>query len=362
VVNGLPSLDAALASLAEKQVPGIAGLVYERDGRVARATAGVADVATDAAMTTDTIGLWFSMTKIVTATAAMMLVERGQLDLDAEVRTLLREFPEPARGGEQPRVRHLLNHSSGIGNPLPIRWVRRANQPAPDAHEFALALLRGKRLKRPPGEQAVYSNLGYIALGEVVAAAAGQPYVDFVRGQILAPLQLTRSGFSYADVPDDDVATGHHRRFSPMTPLFRLLLPRGIVAGAHGRWLRFNRFLVDGAAYGGLLGSTADAARFMSLHVNGGAVDGVRLLDPATVEAMQTVQARGRGIDVGFGWVRRGRDRDRTDHWEHLGGGGGFWNMMRINPARRRGVVAMGNCTRYDHEAVAAAALRRTAP
>jgi CubicO group peptidase (beta-lactamase class C family) len=142
-----------------------------------------------------------------------------------------------------------------------------------------------------------------------------------------------------------------------MTPLFRLMLPAGIIGKREGRWVAFNRFVVDGSAYGGLIGSAADAARFMSVHVNGGAVDGVRLLDPATVAAMQTIQARGRGIEVGFGWFRRGSGRDRADYWEHLGGGGGFWNMMRIAPGRNRGVLCMGNSTRYDNEAVAAAAL-----
>jgi hypothetical protein len=61
-------------------------------------------------------------------------------------------------------------------------------------------------------------------------------------------------------------------------------------------------------------------------------------------------------MDVGYGWFRRGADRDRGEFWEHLGGGGGFWNMMRIYPARRLGVLTMGNSTRYDHASLAAAA------
>ncbi len=73
-----------------------------------------------------------------------------------------------------------------------------------------------------------------------------------------------------------------------MTPLFRLILPRGIAAGRQGRYLAFNRFLVDGPAYGGLVGSAADAARFMAAHLRGGELDGVRLLSAEGVLEMQT--------------------------------------------------------------------------
>jgi CubicO group peptidase (beta-lactamase class C family) len=355
VANGISSLDAAVASQVPSRVPGLAAVTYEQGKPVARATAGFADISGGLHASVDAAGLWFSMTKIVTATAALMLVERGHLGLSDQVRTLLPEFPEASANDPQPQVRHLLSHSSGIGNPMPIRWIHRADQPAPDAREFALELLSGKRLKHRAGERAVYTNLGYIALGEVITAAAGVPYQDFVRTEILRPLQLKRTGFSLAELPAGDAVAGYQRRFSPMTPLFRLLLPRGTFAGSEDGWLRFAPFVVDGSAYGGLIGSTADAARFMSLHLTGGEVDGVRLLEPASVEAMQTVQARGRGIDVGFGWFRRGSGRASADYWEHLGGGGGFWNMMRIWPKRETGAVCMGNSTRYDHEVVAKA-------
>ena len=81
----------------------------------------------------------------------------------------------------------------------------------------------------------------------------------------------------------------------------------------------------------------------MAAHLNEGHLDGVRLLTPASVMAMQQIQASGQKLDVGFGWFRRGADRAQADHLEHLGGGGGFWNMMRIYPARGLGVLTMGN-------------------
>jgi CubicO group peptidase (beta-lactamase class C family) len=74
---------------------------------------------------------------------------------------------------------------------------------------------------------------------------------------------------------------------------------------------------------------------------------------------MQEIRARGRRLEVGYGWMRRGGPA-ADGHLEHLGGGGGFWTMMRILPERRVGVVTMGNATRYDHERLARAALAQS--
>ena len=349
-------LKPALEQLTSAKVPGLSAAIV-REGQVDDASAGLADIDAAAPATSDTAYLWFSMTKIVTATAAMQLAESGALDLDDPVARFVPEFPKPRTGWPEVRVRHLMSHSSGLPNPVPVRWVHPAGAPGRDPRQFALELLgRHSRLRSPAGSKAVYSNVGYIVLGEVIAAAAGQSYEDYVSNHILKPLSMSRTGFTYEGL-GADVATGYQSRFSPMTPLFRVLLPAGIVGGKAGRFIKFNRFNVDGPAYGGLVGSVRDAARFMAVHLNDGEHDGARLLSPESVKTMQTIQASGRKLDVGFGWFRRGADRSRAElHLEHLGGGGGFWNMMRVYPERGLGVLTMGNVTSYDHDIVARAA------
>ncbi len=354
-----PTLADALGDLTTRAVPGLAAVVADGDRGVRECAAGVADIGAGLPMGPETVCLWFSMTKIVTATAAMQLAERGRLGLDDPVREHLPQFPAARRGWPAVTVRHLLSHSSGLGNPIPVRWVHPADQPAREPHRFALDLLaRHGRLRFPAGARASYTNLGYLALGEVISAAAGCRYEDHVREHILAPLGMLRTDFAYRGDVGADVATGYQSRRSPMTPLFRLLLPPGIVDGKQGRFLAFHRFCVDGPAYGGLVGSVRDAARFMRAHLGDGAVDGVRILSADSVKAMQTINARGRRMDVGLGWFRRHDEGPGGEsHLEHLGGGGGFFNMMRILPGRHRGVVVMGNATSYDHRRVAAAAL-----
>lgn len=78
------------------------------------------------------------------------------------------------------------------------------------------------------------------------------------------------------------------------------------------------------------------------------------ILSDGACREMQKITTRGRRLEVGLGWFRRGT-RPRSDFVEPLGGGAGFWNCMRIYPARGLGVVVMGNATSYDHSSIVGA-------
>ncbi len=116
------AIDGVLDRLTRK-VPGISVAIVDADGAITTTAAGSADLALGKAAGPETAYLWFSMTKIVTATAVMQLSERGALELDDPVRQFLPEFPKPRAGWPEVRIRHLLSHSAGLRNPLPVRWV-----------------------------------------------------------------------------------------------------------------------------------------------------------------------------------------------------------------------------------------------
>ena len=336
-------------------VPGLSVAVVKGDRVVWERGFGFADFATSAPATPSTSYLWFSMTKIVTATAIVRLAEGDKLDLDAPADEYFRGLkvvsqPTPVT------VRHLLNHSSGLANPLPIRWVRPAGTPASDHRTFVGRLLaRNRRLRFAPGERAAYSNLGYLVLGEVVSEVAGKGYEEYVREEILSPLGIGRTGFSYPErsAEEDGAATGYQPLWEPLTPLFRAALPRGVVGSRQGRYVAFNPFYVKGPAYGGLVGGGEEAARFVALHLNGGKAFGTRLLSEESVTEMRRIVPIGGKRDFGLGWFRSREARDRRPAFvEHLGGGAGFWNVMRIYADESLGVVMMGNTTSYDHESI----------
>ena len=339
--------------MASHRVPGIAAAVVA-DGTIRDVDAvGLADARVHVAMTPETALLWFSMTKIVTATAAMRLVDEGRLSLTDTVDDLVPGVL-PTRG-ERVLVRHLLQHSAGIPNPPPIRWVRPAASPAPDPAVFLRErFARVRKLRFAPGSTAAYTNLGYLLLGEVIAAASGRPFTDYVTEQVLAPLQMHATSFGLPEGGGASCATGHQRLRLGLGPVVKAVLPKGITGPRVGRWLTFQPFLVNGAAYGGLVGPVTDAARLVLAHADGGVLDGVRVISESATSAMQEISLEGRPFDHGLGWFRPPADRDRRPRFvEHYGGGGGYHNLMRLYPDRGVGVVVMGNSTSYDVDAVA---------
>lgn len=327
-------------------LPGVAVAVVHADQVVASMAAGFADLANRTPMPADGACNWFSMTKIATATAAMMLAEGGALDLDAPVARYLGEIWPSRFAGVQ--VRHLLSHSSGLRNPVPIRWVHRAADPRPDPLGFLTRLLaRQHRPRFAPGTRASYSNVGYLALGEVIAAAAGRPYEEFVQSELLRPLGMTRTTFRWSDPALAGVAqvTPYHRLPRALTPVVRALLPEGILGTRTGKFIGLEPFELDGAAYGGLIGPVTEAARLVALHCNGGAVNGTRLLSRRSVDAMTTIATPGKPYDLGLGWFRP--HQDHGPHVEHFGGGMGYWNLLRMNPRTGHGAAVMSNTTRH---------------
>ena len=333
---------AVTAMMRDAALPGLS-IAVVRDDRLLYAGAfGSADLATGAPAATTTSYLWFSMSKIATATAALRLADEGRLDLDAPLDEYVGYLRAP--GHAQPTTRQLLTHTAGLANPLPIRWVHRAGEPGTDP-EALLRRLAGRRrsFRYRVGGTARYSNLGYLAAAQVIAAAAGRPFTDYVREAVLRPAGMTGTGYTYR--PDARAATGYVRTPRGTGPLLTAVLPKGIVGERHGRYVGLRPFLVDGAGYGGLVGDVLDAGRLLRLHLGDGQIDGRRILGAETARAMRRIVATGRPFDHATGWFRRPVADSTEPYVEHFGAGAGFWNVMRLYPERNLGIVVMTNST-----------------
>lgn len=145
------------------------------------------------------------MTKLVTATAALRLVDDGRLDLDAPVSQFRLRLGRPT-SVDGPRVRQRL---------APRYWNR-----------------------HPIGATARYSNLGFLALAEIIAQVAGQSFEDYVHSAVLEPTGMHKTGFGYR--PGADRATGYLRAPSAATPIVKAFLPAGIVGKRHANQLSLN--------------------------------------------------------------------------------------------------------------------------
>ncbi len=352
-----PTLAGRLEPMVGAHVPGVAVAVVGAEGIRDAAGVGVADIAIGTAASPQMVCPWFSMTKIVTATATMRLVERGEIDLDAPVAPLVPALDRmrPASWAAAITPRHLLSHGAGFANPIPVSWVHPAGSPAPDPHTF-LAEKLGKhpKLRFEPGSRSSYSNLSTLVLGDLITTVTGSPFGDVVHREVLDPLGMRLTDFGYSPEMQARAATGYHPRWSPM----RVFPPRWVVGKAAGKWVALEPFLLNGQPYGGLVGSLEDAARFLRMHLNDGELDGVRVLTPASARSMREITLRGKRYDLGLGWFRPADQRDASPAFiEHLGGGAGFFNVIRVYPSEGVGVAIMGNATSYDIDGMARTAI-----
>ena len=170
--------------MTHRHFPGLA-LAVVKDGRVVKVAGyGVADRTTNTPVAVDTVFKIGSISKPILATAVMRLVQDGRIDLDAPVRTYLRDAP-PAWNGIT--VRHLLSHSAGL--------VRDADdfdplKPQPSSAQIRASAYR-QRLASKPGEKVSYSNMGYAVIAELIGAVAGRPWAEYVAEHVFDPAGMT---------------------------------------------------------------------------------------------------------------------------------------------------------------------------
>ena len=352
-----------MRALVEHRVsPSLAVTVVRNGDMVVAHGYGWSDLEQGTNASVETIYLYCSMTKLFTATALMQLRDRGLVDIDREVRAYLPDFPLHHPSGREVTVRHLLSHSSGIANPIPVSWVHLAAEPAVNLDDFTKRLLaKYHRLRFEPGSRYAYSNLGYLVLGQVIERISGLRYTDYIQQHILQVLDMHRTGFSYDHLQDQDVATGYVRLWSTMGILGRFLVDRRIFGASRNGYTAFHRFLIDGVPYGGLLGPVSELGNFLKVYLNGGTFHGRRLLESSSIAEMLTPQRNHHGEEfstsghempsrVGLGWHLADDGEMRSCY--HIGGGAGYRSELRIYPSLGYGIAVMGNETSYDTGAI----------
>src|SRR6185503_2698047 len=191
-------VDSAITAVIERShIPGLA-IAIAIDGEVRWQKAyGLADVENAVPAETSTVFRIASVTKPLTATAALQLVDRGKLDLDAPVQKYARTFPVK---GWPITTRHLLGHLSGIRH-YKAAEAERTNHY--DSLAAALEVFEDDPLEHEPGAGFTYTTFGYTLLGVVIEGASGMRYIDYMREHLFEPAGMmhTRADDLSAIVP-----------------------------------------------------------------------------------------------------------------------------------------------------------------
>ena len=276
-----PALLTGIATIAQDEIArgDIPGAVIEigHRGRIAyRAAFGYS--ADAAPLRPDGIFDLASLTKVVaTAPAIMQLQEQGRLRLDEPVAAYWPAFA--ANGKGQITIRQLLTHTSGLRPDfVSMDWHGEAG---------ALAKIAADHPVAAPGGSFIYSDLNFIVLGALVEKVSGESLPLYAAQHIFTPLRMTDTGF--------DPPSGDNARLVP-TDVQDGELRLGAVQDP-------TAYQMGGAAgHAGLFSTADNLARFCQMLLNGGELDGARILSPGSVAQMTAPEALPDGVTRGLGW------------------------------------------------------------
>lgn len=315
--------DAVAKALAARQMPGCVVLVARR-GKTAFLRA-YGDRAVEPArlpMTVDTVFDLASLTKpVATATSIMLLVEDGKLALDDPVARYLSQFATNGKGTIT--VRQLLTHEGGLiaDNPL---------EDFADGREQAVARLFALTPLARPAERFVYSDVGFMVLGELIERVAGEDLARFSAARIFQPLRLEETCF-LPEQPLRDRAAPTEKR--------------------EGRWMQGEvhdprAYALGGVAgHAGLFSTAEEVAVYAQMLLDGGTCDGRRVLKTDTIAEMTQPHKTPGGIRA-LGWdMRTGYSSNRGENFSDraFGHGGFTGTALWIDPEHELTVIFLSN-------------------
>jgi serine-type D-Ala-D-Ala carboxypeptidase len=314
--------------LSRGRMPGCVVLVGHRGHTVFHKAYGFRQLQPEkAAMLPDTVFDLASLTKpIATATSVMSLIEQGKLTLDDPVGKHIPEFAN--NGKEQISIRQLLTHMGGL---IPDNSIRDYDDGAAEAMRRVFELTPTAM----PGEKFMYSDVGFIVLAELVKRITGEDVNQYSRRTIFNPLRMTETGF----VPDAPLAAR-----------------AAVTQERDDHWMQGEvhdprAYALGGVAgHAGLFSTATDLARYAQAMINGGTLDGVRVLQPETVALMRSPVQVSSGLRTP-GWdMQSPYSSNRGDllSASAFGHGGFTGTALWIDPEQQLFVVFLSNRVHPD--------------
>lgn len=309
--------DATLTEQMDEQHLAGATVAVVQEGELLFAKGyGYADVAAQTPVVADqTLFFPGSVGKLFTWTAVMQLVEQGKLDLAADINQYL-DFAIPNTFAEPITLEHLMTHTAGFEEQLVALQAASADDLLP-LREF-LVEYQPERVY-PPGQWFAYSNYGTALAGYIVERVSGQPFEQYITGQILEPLDMTRSA-AVQPLPDElmvDYSQGYHYR--------------------NGEYEAVNFEWIPDPPAAPVRATATDMAHFMIAHLNNGRYGDGRILGAESVAAMHQTQFTHDPWVMGMGYgFMISQENGHSVSW-HTGGSAHFSTLLALIPDQEVG-------------------------
>ena len=334
----------AAKQIEEREVAGVTAVVGDKEGILATATAGFANIESGEKLTPDHLFWIASMTKPVTGTAMMMAVEKGLVSITDPVSKYLPEFKDLKGADGKPAtvtIAQCLSHTSGLQD-----LTNEENAATTTLAELT-ALVSKKPLKFEPGSKWVYCQTGINTAARVIEVVSGKSYEDYLRENLFVPLGMNDTAFNLTEAQVKRLATSYATTKDGFQPQpVKIFYGKGPTST--------DRFP---SAAGGLFSTAADYGLFARMILNGGELDGKRYLSPESIAEMTRSHtgdlAAGfvPGSNYGLGWIRVAEPIGVTAPLSAgtFGHGGAYGTQAWIDPVKGRFMVMMVQRTNFNN-------------
>lgn len=324
--------------LSGNKSPAVQYMIFDEYDVIHKFQTGFADIKEQKKISWNTTFNAFSVTKTFTALAILQLVDKGLLDLDDSAKIHMAEFPYP----EEITIRQLLTHSAGIPNPNPLAWIHLdAEHQSFDRDAFFAPIIKKySKTKSAPNQKFAYSNLGYFLLGQLIENVSGQSYEEYIRRHILEPLDIGSQELNFEICDKKLQAKGYQKRFSIMNAVLGLFLDKNkYMATPEGSWKPFKNYYVNGPSYGGLIGCLDGFRKYIQALLDPDSP----LITPGSKKQLfsENFTSSGKATGMCLAWFKG--SLNGKEYYAHPGGGGGYYDEIRIYPDLGIGSVIMYN-------------------
>jgi CubicO group peptidase (beta-lactamase class C family) len=322
----------------EHKTPSVQYAFFDAGSTIYTFHDGLADIKAGKIADASTTYNLFSVTKTVTALAVLQLVQAGKVQLDAPVVKYLPGFPYP----DDISIQQLLDHSSGIPNPLPLRWTHLLNEHDGFDRDnfFKQVFEKNNHLEFRPGSKFSYSNLGYVLLGQLIEKVSHKKYETYLQENIFDKTGTSQAELGFIIDPSFH-AKGYQKYRSLVNAMLGFLINKKKMMGPReAGWKPFNLFYINGISYGGMIGSVSGLVKYGQalLKKDAGLLNEVykKLLFTETI-------INNKPTGMSLSWYSG--KFDGHDYFAHAGGGGGYYVELRLYPALEKGSVIRFNRT-----------------
>lgn len=309
--------------MAKEKIPGLAAALIDENKVIWTEGFGYTDLDKKIPVTPETIFSIQSISKTITATAEMIAVQDGMIDLDKPISNYLPSFTVNSQFEEKSQdkitTKQLLSHFAGFSMEAPVGNNTYPESPSFEAH---IKSISDTWLRYPVGQRYCYSNLGVDLAGYILQVKSGKSFPDYVKEKLLDPIGMKSSTFDIDVIRKSQNRAVGHSKYCTSVPLEIPMIPSG-----------------------GFYSNVSDLSKFIQFHLNKGINNGKQILNPELLDEMYTIPYPGEYQYEGYalGIVKKWDDKYNVFYYTHGGGGFGFLSNIVWYPDYGVGLVILTN-------------------